>query len=282
MAWTGCGPPDNSHRMEGPLKKVRTRKPSTRRKPNKAQMKRERQATAERVARQPTGEERRGCAPEATMKTLPVPFRLQKSEYSCAAASLEMAAARYKPNENTETLQEDIVKELSEPVPDGTDNAGIPGNKLIAKARQLGFRADGGRVSPDLDQMIEQVTRCITEYGMPLIAYQRLTNEEPLIGHCRVIFGVSENGVILHDPHPEGGPNLNWDWSKLRDFWLRTGKNVTGGVAVWVGDEDGPEPDSFLLPIEPNTWLPHTWPPGTVLPPDEEKATLKAGQAERG
>jgi Papain-like cysteine protease AvrRpt2 len=207
--------------------------------------------------------------PEAMVTTLPVPFRPQKFKYSCAAASLEMAAARYKPDENPESWQEDMVEELSEPVPDGTDNTGIPGNKLIAKARQLGFRADGGRVSPDLNQMIEQVTRCITKYGMPLIAYQRLTNEEPFIGHCRVIFGVCENGVILHDPHPDkGGSNLNWNWGKLQDFWLRTGENVTGGVAVWVGDRDGPEPDDVLLPIEPNTWLSHTWPPGTLLPPD--------------
>ena len=57
----------------------------------------------------------------------------------------------------TESWQKDMVEELSEPVPDGTDNSGISGNKIIAKARELGFHADGGRVSPDLDQMIKQV-----------------------------------------------------------------------------------------------------------------------------
>jgi hypothetical protein len=232
-----------------------------------AQIKSERQATLKQVARRPTGGELSSGASAATMTTLPVPFRPQKFKYSCAAASLEMAALRYEPDENTESWQKDMMEKLSGPVPDGSDDEGISGDKIIAKAEELGFHAGGGRVSPDPDEMIRQVTLCIAEYGMPLIAYQRLTDEEPRVGHCRVIFGVCENGVMQHDPHTDkGGPNLKWNWSQLRDFWLRTGDNVTGGVAIWVGKKDRPKPENFLLPIESDAWLHYTWRPGTILP----------------
>ncbi len=100
--------------------------------------------------------------------------------------------------------------------------------------------------------MAAQISHFIHIEKIPLIACQKYTDRLPLLGHFRVIIGIENNEVILHDPCPDtGGQNLIWPIKKLREHWKRTGNNVTGGVAIWISKEMVESPLGLNLP---NDW----------------------------
>jgi len=64
---------------------------------------------------------------------------------------------------------------------------------------------------------------------------QRFSDKSPLIGHFRIVIGLGNDTIILHDPHPKhGGEAVRWNKERFIDFWKKTGKNVTGGVFVVI------------------------------------------------
>ena len=102
-------------------------------------------------------------------------------------------------------------------------------------ARSKGFKTGWARAnwSNPLDSI--SLLQLLTDAGIPVIVCQKFTEEQPLIGHFRIVLGVDKEKIYLHDPNPEiGGPNIEWAIEKFIDFWKPTGDNVTGGILIFV------------------------------------------------
>jgi predicted double-glycine peptidase len=196
----------------------------------------------------------------ANMPQLAVPFVHQISEHACGAAALEMVIRYYRPSKLTKFSQEKVFRSFAEHEPLGTGNYRITADNIVGSARNRGFNAGWGRVTPERDRLKNEITNLVVERRIPLIACQRYTDEFYTLGHFRVIIGVEEDAVIIHDPDPKtGGPNQEWAWSKILDYWKQTSLNVTGGVGIWITNDQTFQ--SPLAPHQPNSWDYHRWRP---------------------
>jgi ABC-type bacteriocin/lantibiotic exporter with double-glycine peptidase domain len=188
------------------------------------------------------------------LSRLQVRFYKQRSENDCGAAALKMVLQYY--SHNTQFSPARFFRKRAEKEPYGSGNYRITTGEIVVAAKDRSFSAGWRRVSPVLPELIQQVTHFVHTLATPLIACQRVSDREYLCGHFRVIVGIEDAGVVLHDPY---STTLRWGWEKLSDYWRTTGANVTGGVSIWIAKR--PIDGNLLLPNDPNPWDSSIWRP---------------------
>jgi len=186
------------------------------------------------------------------MEVLEVPYRAQVNQYACGLAAFEMAL-RYVGKKGPFS-QVKYYKKLAETEPHGSGTLRVTTEHVVALAKNRGLSAAWGRVSPEIQELSDQLRYFLHDQKLPLIACQRKCDDEPHLGHFRVIVGLDRNEVVFHDPCPRsGGRALRCPLGLFRDQWAHTGANVTGGVALWLAKQV-PQNDS-LEPGFPNRWI---------------------------
>ncbi|MEK9131919.1 MAG: C39 family peptidase [Patescibacteria group bacterium] len=163
------------------------------------------------------------------MKKLQVPYRKQFNNNACGPAVLEMVYEYYG---YTNISQEEILNQYKELEPHGSGNLRMITSSLIQDARKRGLSAGWARVNySSLSDSIVVLKILIENSRIPIIVCQKFSDQQPQIGHFRIVIGVDEKYVYLNDPHPTlGGQDIQWSIEKFMDFWQPTGENVTGGV----------------------------------------------------
>jgi len=169
------------------------------------------------------------------MKSLKVPYIKQINENACGAAALEMVYSYYNYKNFS---QKDLMIKHQELEPHGSGNFRLSTDNLVLNARQNGFNTILARAIwrsiPEVIALIEFAV----DSGVPLIVCQKFTVEQPLIGHFRIVVGIDNDSIYLHDPSIDsGGENLKWPIDKFIDFWKPTGDNVTGGIFIFIKND---------------------------------------------
>ena len=93
---------------------------------------------------------------------------------------------------------------------------------------------------------------------LPIIAVQQWP-QNPLIGHFRVVVGVTDESVIVHDPEQVKGGSV-WPFANFLSAWQMTGINVASGAGLVI----------------------HRAPPQGSKPVDEIRAEIAAARAALG
>jgi predicted double-glycine peptidase len=166
------------------------------------------------------------------MKVLNVPFVQQMDDNSCGAAALEMV---YRYFGIKDVSQEEIYEKYKKLEPHNTGNFRLDTESLVADAQNHGFRSDWKKLDLSSKDYVFQALSLLVENDILVIVCQQFTEEDKIIGHFRVVVGVNDGKIILHDPHPKiGGPNLEWSVDKFINLWEETGLNVVGGVYIYI------------------------------------------------
>ncbi len=166
------------------------------------------------------------------MKILKVDYIPQININACGAAVLEMI---YKYYDLQGLSQQDLMEKYKELEPHGSGNFMLSTDNLVLDARSKGLNA--GWIRANWQDRIGSISllRVLVDSGVPVIVCQKFTEGQPLIGHFRIVLGIDEEKVCLHDPSVEtGGANIEWTVEKFMDFWKPTGQNVTGGILVFI------------------------------------------------
>jgi len=158
---------------------------------------------------------------------LKVPYVEQNNENSCGPAALEMVFKFYGININ----QNDIFEQYKKPNPDLKDNYYITTDDLVNFAKNNGFNESFWKKTDLTEKEINNLINGFIEKRIPIIACQQFTKEIPS-GHFRVVTGIFKNKIYFHDPYD--GPRKNWTMNKFIDYWMPSGKTVTGGVYIII------------------------------------------------
>jgi len=166
-------------------------------------------------------------------RKLKVPYILQINENACGAAVLEMVYRYYGLNDIS---QEDIFNKYKEHEPYGSGNFRITVDNIVSDAKERGFSSFWNRINcANHKDAINTLKRLTMDLRIPVIVCQKFTEEQPLIGHFRIVVGIKNNIVYVHDPHvSNGGKDKEWVIERFMEFWQPTGENVTGGVYVVI------------------------------------------------
>src|SRR5207248_9569383 len=94
----------------------------------------------------------------------------------------------------------------------GTGNLMMATDSLVKDARERGFRSGWARVNFRADEdSLGMIGVFVNELRMPVIVCQKFTEEQPRIGHFRIVLDLGDGQVTLHDPSPHvGGAALQW------------------------------------------------------------------------
>lgn len=186
-----------------------------------------------------------------------MPFFPQRNEWACGAAAFEMAYRYLRPSRLSKLNVDKLFRRNAEGDPHARASARIAIEDIVAAANARGLHSAWGIVSADPIRMVEQLRHFVGTLRIPVIACQRFTDDDRLAGHYRVVYGVSIDGVLLHDPHVgHGGPSQSWSYDKLIAAWRPSGKNVVGGAAIWIAAD--PLPSNALMPT---AGIGDLWPP---------------------
>lgn len=168
-----------------------------------------------------------------TGTTLNVPYIPQINNNACGAAVLEMVYRYYRLKDVSQSNLYDTYRVLE---PHGSGNLRFDTDSLVADASGRGFLASWKRARyEDKKSVINLFKELVQKNKLPIIVCQKFTDEQPLIGHFRVVVGISREKVYVHDPHVTlGGAYQEWPVEKFIDFWKPTGQNVTGGIYVVI------------------------------------------------
>lgn len=164
---------------------------------------------------------------------LSVPYAPQINENACGAAVLEMVYRYYGLKDASQSGLYDKYKVLE---PHGSGNFRFDTDSLVVDALGRGFLASWERAQyEDKKSVIDLFKELVQKNKVPIIVCQKFTDTQPLIGHFRVVVGISGEKIYVHDPHVTlGGAYQEWPIEKFIDFWKPTGKNVTGGIYVVI------------------------------------------------
>jgi len=166
------------------------------------------------------------------MKLLQVPYIPQINANACGAAVLEMVYKYYGLDNIT---QQELMDEYQELEPHGSGNFRLTTDNLVLDARKRGFESEWSRADLESLDEVTALLNFLIDNKAPLIVCQKFTEALPLIGHFRIVVGIDNKTIYLHDPSSEiGGANLTWSVDKFLSFWQPTGANVTGGVFVII------------------------------------------------
>ncbi len=164
---------------------------------------------------------------------LKIPYIKQINPNACGAAALEMV---YKFYGLENVSQEELMQKYQELEPHGSGNYRMSTDTLITDAREKGFESTWLRANYTNKQDCLSLLKILVETKkIPVIVCQKFTDEMPLIGHFRIVIGVDNDSIYLHDPNVEiGGEKLKWTLDKFFNFWQPTGQNVTGGILCLI------------------------------------------------
>lgn len=163
---------------------------------------------------------------------LEIPYVQQINDDSCGAAVLEMV---YKFYDIDNVSQEKIFNKYNKAEPHETGHSRIDTESLVEDAKQHSLQAYWKRV--DLSNIPEtlDIIKEFVDKNVPIIVCQKFRDEEPLLGHFRVVIAIDDDNVYFHDSHPTfGGQSIKWSKDKFIEYWQPTGQNVTGGVYVVI------------------------------------------------
>jgi len=130
--------------------------------------------------------------------------------------------------------KKEFFENCKEARPDGS-GVFIKTEKLITDVQARGLNSDWGRVKyNDMEKSIQTLKQFLN-VDMPVIVCQQYTKEQKQYGHFRVVFKVDDKDIFFHDPHPKtGGEEIAWSHEKFMDFWQPSGKEVIGGIYIWI------------------------------------------------
>ncbi len=173
-----------------------------------------------------------GSDSEKLMKKLEVPYIHQINKNACGAAVLEMVYQYYGLKDFS---QQDLMSKYQQLESHGSGNFQLTTDTLVFDARSRGFNAGWIRANWINPTDSISLLQMLINAGIPIIVCQTFTNDQPLIGHFRIVLGIDESKVYLHDPNLEiGGSNIEWSIEKFLYFWRQTGNNVTGGILIFI------------------------------------------------
>jgi predicted double-glycine peptidase len=164
---------------------------------------------------------------------LAVPYIKQINSNACGAAALEMVYKFY----GVENLSQDqLMQKYQEFEPHGSGNYRMSSDALVNDARERNFDAVLFRADyTDKQNCLALLNDLVEVRRIPVIVCQKFTNEQHLMGHFRVVIGVSEDSVYLHDPFLDvEGNEAQWTLDQFVEFWQPTGENVTGGIGCLI------------------------------------------------
>ena len=165
------------------------------------------------------------------MNLTDIPYVAQFRQGACGAAILEMLYGYY----GLHVTQQEIFEKYASLELHGSGKYAISTDNIVEDARSRGFYAYWARANYEDTVKCIGVLRDMVRAQIPTIVCQKFTDEQPLLGHFRLILDVTPTSVVLHDPKQEiGGPRLEWSTEKFMDFWQPTGLNVTGGVYISI------------------------------------------------
>ena len=167
------------------------------------------------------------------MKLLKVPYIAQFNSNACGAAVLQMIYEYYGLQDVSQEILFNTYQELE---PRGSGNLRMTTDALVQDSRERGFNSGWSRVNYSSNEdSINLLKILVLKNKIPIIVCQKFTEDHPTIGHFRIVLGIDEGFVYLHDPNNEiGGPKLKWPINKFMDFWQWTGDNVTGGIFCYI------------------------------------------------
>ncbi len=168
---------------------------------------------------------------------LKVPYIAQINENACGAAVLEMVY-KYYGLENIS--QQEIFNKYKELEPHGSGNNRFSTDSLVSDSLERGLLSFLARADYDNEESSIRLLKWLTTgLKIPVIVCQKFTDQQPLLGHFRIVVGVKDNIIYIHDPHSEnGGAFQEWGFEKFMEFWKPTGANVTGGIFVVIKKYD--------------------------------------------
>jgi len=159
------------------------------------------------------------------------PYVKQFNENACGPAVLEMIY-RYYGIKNVS--QEKIYEEYRELDSHSPGNYLMTTDNIVIDARKRGFASFWGRADYDnIENTVKLLKVFIEKLKTPVIVCQKFSEEEPLIGHFRIVLSLDKDFIYLHDPYI-GVRFQKWPIQKFFDFWKPTGLNVTGGVFIII------------------------------------------------
>ncbi len=164
---------------------------------------------------------------------LEIPYIKQINPNACGAATLEMV---YKFYGLDNISQAELMQKYQELEPHGSTNYRMSTQALVTDARKKGFESVYLQANYFNKQDCLSSLKILVETNkIPVIVCQKFTDQMPLIGHFRIVIGVDNDSIYLHDPNIEiGGEKLKWTLDKFIDFWQPTGQNVTGGILCLI------------------------------------------------
>lgn len=163
---------------------------------------------------------------------LKVPYVQQYNDYACGAAVLEMVFKYY----NVKNVsQEDIYEKNKELEPHGTGNFRITTQDLVDEAESRNFKAYFKQVNYFSKKESIETLKDFIEKNIPVIVCQQFTSAQNIIGHFRVVIGVDNKYVYVHDPHKDiGSEELKMSHREFVNLWQKTGDNVIGGIYIII------------------------------------------------
>jgi predicted double-glycine peptidase len=166
------------------------------------------------------------------MAKLSVPYIKQFADGACGAAALEMIYRFYNVNDVDQAA---IFAAFQEKEPHGSGELRITTDNMVADAKSRGFVADWFRVNFSDQATAITIIKENCAKSIALVACQRYTQQQPLLGHFRVITGCDKKRIFAHDPCPKfGGADFAYRIDEFLDAWKPTGANITGGVTIRI------------------------------------------------
>lgn len=84
-------------------------------------------------------------------------------------------------------------------------------DNLIKDALSNGFDAYVKRINLNNQREVFQTLLDLKKKNIPVIVCNQFTEEQPTIGHFRIITNIDKKSIYLHDTDPSiGGKNIRW------------------------------------------------------------------------
>lgn len=164
---------------------------------------------------------------------LAVPYVKQINPNACGAAVLEMI---YKFYGIEDISQNDLMQKYQEFEPHGSRNYRLSSETLVIDAKERNFDAVLFRANyKDKQDCLAKLYEFVELNKLPVIVCQKFTNEQPLMGHFRLVVGMNEDFIYVHDPFQDiEGNEAEWTSDQFFEFWQPTGEDVTGGIGCLI------------------------------------------------
>jgi ABC-type bacteriocin/lantibiotic exporter with double-glycine peptidase domain len=192
--------------------------------------------------------------PPASPSVLPpeilkVRFIKQDSELDCGAAAFEMVYRYHRPSKVTKFDRKKMFAKFRVDDPHAANAPRLNSQTLVDAAVNRGLKGRLCVAPPSVAGMVAMFKGLLYDDKVPIIVCQRLSDEQAVFGHFRVVIGCSDEHVIVHDPR--GDNASSWSADQFFDYLKPTGANVTGGVCIVISVS----PISTAVSLNQLPWL---------------------------